>query len=209
MIFSGTHGHETFDRPPATYKISLFYRRRSDGEDLPLFMAHKDAKSEVRILSQNNLLASLFNRNSGTWCDKKWDLPEGSYVKLKIEKRDAGSYLYDTAVAILRIRQDAALRIISIPLSGNPQGTRLIAYQEGRFDIVNQSELDDCRYFCGSQDRMLLDKNRFPALAKVKVVETERTPYKAPVLQTIATVSGKEVTIQAPSKKRVIRMRKL
>jgi hypothetical protein len=210
MLIEAVFGFESFNNPKCQCKIMAFWKASASAEEQPLFDIGRDARSSAKMVSSDTVMAAEGDRRYGYWTISRYDLPEGGYLKLVINKRMGTSIFEDQAHVMLRLRADAALRRLNIPFTGHNMATLREGNVEGRFDIITNDMFEDLGiavlplYF-PKHDRAHMDE----VLTEL-VLEQERSRFRPPPRPTEIVTEAGEVrkVIRTAGKIRKINLRR-
>lgn len=180
MLFEAIFGHESFQNPKCQVKILAFFKETATADEMPLFEVGKRPRSVGSLISSDTVMATEGDRRYGYWTTSRFELPEGSYVKLVINKRLGSSIFEDRAHIMLRIRADAALRRLVIPLTEHQMATLRSGNVEGRFDIVPNSQFEDLGIEVHPNYFDLHDRENMEGVLEETVLEQERSGFRPP-----------------------------
>jgi hypothetical protein len=191
MLFEAIFGHESFLNPQGQVKVNAFFKETAGAEEIPLFQVGRDTRSAGKQLSADTVVAAEGDRRYGYWTISRFDLPEGSYVKLAIHKRMGKTIFEDRAHVLLRIRADAALRRLVIPFTGHSKAVMQSGNIEGRFDIVHNDQFENLGIEVPDNYFDLHDREHLSEVANEFLLEQERSRFIPPPRPTeIVTEAG-------------------
>lgn len=188
-------GSETFRG--GSVKIGLFYRDTPKGKESHVAAAIKDQKHNLKQVSTRFVDAALAGSRRGRWIQPHYQVNEGAIFKLVIQRKGSKIF-YDKQFLFLHCRPKAALRRITIPLTGHQDASLSCGYFEGRFDILDEGGLlslgvtlteDDIFGFEDSED----------GLSTMEVLEEENTTLRFIEFTEEITAEGK--TVRVPKKR--------
>jgi hypothetical protein len=201
MLFEAIFGHETFTDPKCQVKITAFWKATASSPEVPLFeleRARPRSGSGAVMLSTDTIMAAEGDRRYGYWTIGRYDLPEGSYVKIIVNKRMGHTIFEDTAHIMLRMRMDAALRRLNIQLTGHHMATVREGNIDGRFDIVPLGDFATLGIEVNERYLKHHTREKMDEVVTEQILEQERSGYRPPPKPT-------EIITEAGEVRRVIR----
>ena len=213
MLFDATYGKENF--PTASCQLWIFHVPLA-APGLPripeahIWAAAKLGGSGITKASRagaNCIPASLMGDSKlGMWNDERFEVVDGTIIKLFATRKVGWSSMQEKAVIYLRARQGAALRKIDFATTRTPNIStrREIEAVNGRFDILTPGEV-------AQAGGIPLAGGLQPAASQVQIDrmftlhvlsgETERTPIR--VQTTVVNSSGEQVVVDTAKRRRV------
>lgn len=142
MLIQCTTGFENFSNGSAKAHVFVVPTARMLGKELHISIAAKGAYAGLRKVGVETRQPAAPNlrRELGEWTTTSYEVPEGMILKVFGNRSSGWGGVRVMANQFLRVRSDAALRRVSVVLSGNPQASLSRAHIEGRFDLVTLSE---------------------------------------------------------------------
>jgi hypothetical protein len=214
MLIEVISGHETFDAHVAgsihagTVKVLPFYRKSGGAPEFAIATAVKDRFQEVQQSGQSQFFnASQENRNHGMWVTSRYVVPEFSFIKLLISRKEHGSFVPRVHQVVLRMRGEAALVRMRIPFTGNPQATQAAGYVEGRFDIITPEQFEALNFTTmpGTDRQYSFEE----AMYEISILENESSRLTIPKFETVATFKGREIKVnRTPSTRKIVLKRR-
>lgn len=209
MLIETLTGHENF--PGMSSKAHLFAvpSRAFPGTGLGeqhLFACAKSGAFGIRTQRQGGSIAAAEGASNslGFFMQTSFEVPEGIILKVFAQRKTQAMPRPSTASVYIRLRQDAALHRIEIPLTAYHKATLRNAYVEGRFDILRVAEAEEL----GVKTNPLALKFFNPPLVRSLMVDNVLSPeLRAPVLVRTTTVinsAGQEVKVADSKRKRLI-----
>jgi hypothetical protein len=213
MLFEAIFGHESFQDPKCQTKVTCFWKASAASEEVPLFeldRARPRSGGGAVMLSSDTIMAAEGDRRYGYWTIGRYDLPEGSYVKIIINKRMGHTIFEDSAHVMLRVRADAALRRLNIPLTGHHMATVREGNIDGRYDIVPVEDFEELGIDVNPRYLKYHDTDKLNEVAVMQVLEQERSRFRPPPKPTEIITEAGEVrkVIRTQGKIRKITLRK-
>ena len=140
-ILTVTTGKETFPSLSAQVQVSYLPGNRYGGREENLLMLSRGANKDIslRRTSHTSVSAGVAMKPSvvGEWDTSTYEVPEGLTIKVWAQRQRG---VTDMALCLLEMREKAALRRISIDLTGYPRASTPVAHIEGRFDILDMEQ---------------------------------------------------------------------
>lgn len=194
MIFQTFVGEESFEGT-GSINVSMAYRMTAAGpHDLPLDRAATDARSGVTLVGQpQTIMASARNRHHGYWKLLRLTVPELSFVKIII-RRMINAQPWQTGALVLYQRPHAALTRIRVPFTGHQDAQQACGYIEGRFDMLDEDQINDLKYAMTTYNRGQLITD-YADWFTYSILEEESRRLIKPSTQTITTRSGEEAIV--------------
>jgi len=210
MLIQLIQGHETF--AASTIRVLAFYRRSVAAKEQAILDASNDMLSGLATVgSPEYFSASTRNTNNGSWTVQRLSVVESSLIKLFIAKKEPGYFIQRTKQVYLLMREQAALRRLRIPFTGNPSASLSCGYFEGHFDILTLEDaitmgIDIPDNFAHQFD--FEDEDERESYYEVSVVEPETRPLVVPTISTVQTRSGQEVRVARNVAPRLIKIKR-
>ncbi len=204
MLVRCALGHETFRNPDRGIRITAGWRRYPHEVGDSITTAARDSLSGVTLRSSNQTPASNVNPAHGVWTDFEYDFApldrvEGGIIDVQVWRGD------ELFVIFLRLREHAPLVNVGIGLTNHERALRSWVGFEGRFDIINLSEYE-------SMDLALSPLRGITYLSRedidsstnfrYRVLEAGQEYIPPPTVQ-VTTVSGRTVTMNTRSRRRI------
>lgn len=210
MLIELITGSETFEIRSGlggTVKIMAFYRRTPNAEEMAIQSAAKDRHSGViQSGSDQWINASASNRNHGQWVTSRYQVPEMSYVKLMISRRETGDFIMHNKQVYLQCRQNAACRRLRIEFTVHPDATMQAGYVEGRFDILTLAQLKSLNFNIPGQFENNFKIDNLDDVFTQSILENELTPFIIPSVDIVQTDQGRQVRIARPTSRRKLNL---
>ena len=141
MILEAFFGHETF--PGSDIRVSLYYRHTVAEKEVPL----REIPAKAQVVGRvDQIFACAANRNHGIWYTGRYAISPHSFVKVTIHKKLPGNFVKHIKQVVLYMREEAALRRIRIPFTGDVNATMEGGNVEGRFDIIPVEKFEELKY---------------------------------------------------------------
>jgi len=205
MLFKAFSGEETF--PGATCKVRLFYRRTAKAQELPVHIAQRDSGGGLRNISTEFLNACEGTDLRGKWINATFDIPDGAYMQMWMQRRGGGGFGFTTAKLLMRTREDAALRRVRVALTGHERAVCTAGYIEGRFDVITP-EMFEAFGVATDQWSEHYDPVYAEGMYSIEVLEREVSELSVPSTRQVTTASGAVVSLAQKKGVRAIRMKR-
>lgn len=214
MLVDVSYGKENF--PQASSQLWLFYvplvgpgeTRRNE---VHLWAAAKEPATGVRKVSRGGadaVPASLIgDRQLGTWSDNRFDLPEGTVLKLFATKKTSWSSLKQSAIIYIRVRNGAALRRFHFDTTRTQRlsSRETIEAINGRFDVLTPGEVANMggplmpSHLQPAATRAMVD-----ALFREEIIAPETQQVPLQVRTIMHNSEGEQVTVATARRRRVL-----
>ena len=196
MLIQTTTGNETFSAPPATFQVNCLYEP-PEGQThaaMPVTTAVRDPNAAIRSIGVPEYIpASNRSARHGQWTIGRYDVPEHAILRIELQRRTSGNIIYDYKKLYIRLRQDAALRQLRIPLSGHEHSTMVCCYYEGRFDIVRPDWFESLKLKPLRPEQY--DQSDLSDWLTDIITEPEISVFRPVQTATVKTTSGRTVSL--------------
>lgn len=174
--------------------------------DVLLQQATRNPVHEVfEVGRPEQINAAQRNVHHGVWVVGRYHVKDGSCITLKIQRKKGGDIIYDTGLFLLSMREDAALRRLSIPFTGNPNATMSNGIIEGRFDLVFPEQFDSIGFVAPNISRSELWEQDPSIFFDEIVVEAETRQRPVVSVDTVTTPTG-QIKVHRSANRRNIRI---
>lgn len=213
MLISLVTGNCTFQN--GSMRIFGFYARNAShlNNPQPLLHAHKTKENMLSLHSLHQLNASQVHRENGSWSEVTYDAPDSSFFLLQITRQQRSTaarrvtghtfnFGVDDVHLLLRAREYAALRSITIEAIDNPEATKRELNILGRFDIIEPEEFEELGF--EPDDELLFEREVRDTFIKTRIIEPEVEKVVKPKLVTQVKTSGGTVRVVSNPKRKII-----
>ena len=210
-IFTLCFGDCNFLKPTLQCKVIPFFSVGYRPSELHFINRHQPRQPRpVTVVRDANILttASTTNYNNGTWLTGTYSAPPG-YVWLSVILRLNSGFMGNRRFMLpFRIRQGAALRrsTLEFPPHAKHQ-LRELDLITGNYDVVMPEDLDEKAwkpYLNGGELSNYLYEDLY---VETETLSEETQPYVPalePVVAQVTTVSGKQIQVNKPARRRAI-----
>ena len=201
MILEAFFGHETF--PSEDIRVSLYYRHTVRDKEIPL----RDIPGKVQIVGRiDQIFACAANRNHGIWYTGRYAVSPHSFVKVTIHKKLPGNFIKHMKQIVLYMREDAALRRIRVPFTGDMDATMEGGNVEGRFDIIPYEKFEEMKYdvLPGTEYQYMFHDEPEEEFFSMQVLDREISSLYLPKRTEIQTEKGTVRVVARGPRRRII-----
>jgi hypothetical protein len=142
MLIQCTTGFENFPNSSAKAHVFVVPTARMLGKEMHIAVACKGVYPGLRKVGVETKqpAAHGLRRELGEWTTASYEVPNGMLLKIFGTRSGGWGGMRVMANQIIRPRADAALRRISVILTGHERASLARASIEGRFDLVPLAE---------------------------------------------------------------------
>lgn len=138
--------------PGAGCKVIAHWMPLLTAEPEPIQNITRDPQSGVRITSNEFQPASTVDASHGGWSTNRYLVPNETYIKIWMHKREGVQAIYRQAQFVVRIREGAAYNRVRFLLPAIPASAVTAGYMEGNFDMIKTKELIEAGFdFLGNR----------------------------------------------------------
>jgi hypothetical protein len=169
----------------------------------------KDPRSGVSKVGQDQYFpASSRNRNHGQWIVGRYAVPEQSIVRIRSQHRELrNGPFYENASLLIRMREQAALRVVRVTLTQHEYAATHFAYFEGRFDIVRPEWFEQLGYVpVPAEAGEYIDGTDLNGVITVEVSEAEISRWEPGAVRSVVTSTGQRVELPTAGVRRKLRI---
>jgi len=163
---------------------------------VPFHVAANDPKTGIEKLRYDYTMAHSANRNHGGWHDTAYQVTKPCYVRLWLRKRTsarAGSFGYEQAIVMLRIREDAPVNRIRFSLLN--EGNLTAGYTEGTFDIIYYEDYEDAGIPINTSWAEDGDPDYWDGLLTIEQLRKAVSSFRPRKHKELQTESGKTIKV--------------
>ena len=123
-------------------KVHVFYSpTAADEREVHIGVASREPGTAISSISKTSASARLgFTDPGGMWTDATYDVPEGVVLKIFANRVGGFGTANLSANQFIRMREEAALTRVTVPLSPNPAARYASVFVQGRFDLLTYGE---------------------------------------------------------------------
>lgn len=196
MIIDLITGHETFRDPSLSSRINCFYQKDKADDSISVYSAAKDAHSGITLVNREYREASNYNRNFGSWCSARFDVVDGGFITVNLERKTTGTFSVSKGQILLLAREQAALIRMEVELTGHPKATASRVYIEGRFDVILPDRFADIGVVISDRFIDYYDPEAYSDFVNIKVLEKEMSSLTKIKRGTLVTKSGDKLVVK-------------
>jgi hypothetical protein len=195
-LLTVTYGKENFSKPNCTAELKTFYQTSSISQKTHTIydIARKTVAKEYHLNSTKKYDASNINRLQGSWNEVDLYVPDNSFCTI-IFNKSAQTGFASSCILTLMCNENAPMNQLEFKLTGHPFASIKTAMFEGRFVVLQKSELE-----ANGVKLTPYQKNFYSKLENIglHVRLTELRPAKAGIKQNIileSKNSGKRILV--------------
>jgi hypothetical protein len=201
LILSTFAGSETFDGAMA--KCMTFMTGRPLDKDKPLFVAAKEGFCR-RVGAFQKLNAgnhANVNADCGHWIQTSYAIPDGRVIKLFAMRSIFGAEKR-TANIVIRMRDGAGLKRITVPLTQHPRANIQHAVYEGRFDVLTPAEATEYGVPIPDQFRRFYEAGAREGFIRIEHLDNDSSARPMHVVREVQTEEGETQQVKDTVKPR-------
>lgn len=209
MLIETLTGHENFPGMSAKAHLFAVPSRAFPGNGLGeqhLFACAKSGLFNVRTQRQGGKIAAAEGASDalGFFMQTTFEVPEGIILKVFGMKKTQSMARPSVACQFIRLRADAALHRLEIPLTAYHKATLRSAYVEGRFDLLRIHEAEELGVKVMPMARKLFNPPLVATVMRDNVMSPETRAAATMKTTMVVNSEGREVKVTDSKRKRLI-----
>jgi hypothetical protein len=205
LLLQTVMGNEIF--PSTSAKVYAFSvpTRQFPGKELNLALAAKAGIGITKVgTSESFPPAPGWKEELGRWTRTNFDLPEGSLVKIFLNKTVPFGQMRVNGNILIRMRSAAAYTRIGVILTGFTNATISRANFEGKFDILTPAEATALGASIPLHFWPSFDESIQRRAFEVTVLERETAPVATEQVKQVINSEGEHVAVKTVQRRRIM-----